>query len=303
MKLDLTTLEIIQQRAIELAFQMGPALFKALLLFFIGRYVIRLLINLLDKVFVKYDIDASLTSFLKSLVTAILYVLLVISIATTLGMEMTSFVAMLGAAGLAIGLALQGSLANFAGGVLILIFKPFRVGETIEAQGTIGTVESIDILYTKVRNFDNKVVTIPNGTLANNSMTNYSQKPTRRVDMSVGVAYGTDLKKTRKVILDTLKKDARILEDPAPVVYFTNFGDSSLDLTIRCWAAADDLWPVFWDNMEEIKEALETNEIEIPFPQRDVHHYYSEGKPGGDPKEKAEEKPDQEAEKKDTLPE
>lgn len=303
MKLDLTTLEIIQQRAIELAFQMGPALFKALLLFFIGRYVIRLLINLLDKVFVKYDIDASLTSFLKSLVTAILYVLLVISIATTLGMEMTSFVAMLGAAGLAIGLALQGSLANFAGGVLILIFKPFRVGETIEAQGTIGTVESIDILYTKVRNFDNKVVTIPNGTLANNSMTNYSQKPTRRVDMSVGVAYGTDLKKTRKVILDTLKKDARILEDPAPVVYFTNFGDSSLDLTIRCWAAADDLWPVFWDNMEEIKEALETNEIEVPFPQRDVHHYYPEGKPGGNPKEKTEEKPDQEAEKKDTLPE
>lgn len=303
MKLDLTTLEIIQQRAIELAFQLGPALFKALLLFFIGRYVIRLLINLLDKVFVKYDIDASLTSFLKSLVTAILYVLLVISIATTLGMEMTSFVAMLGAAGLAIGLALQGSLANFAGGVLILIFKPFRVGETIEAQGTIGTVESIDILYTKVRNFDNKVVTIPNGTLANNSMTNYSQKPTRRVDMSVGVAYGTDLKKTRKVILDTLKKDARILEDPAPVVYFTNFGDSSLDLTIRCWAAADDLWPVFWDNMEEIKEALETNEIEVPFPQRDVHHYYPEGKPGGNPKEKTEEKPDQEAEKKDTLPE
>jgi small conductance mechanosensitive channel len=162
---------------------------------------------------------------------------------------------------------------------LILIFKPFKVGDTIEAQGTLGAVEKIAILYTTVRNFDNKVVTIPNGALANNSIANYSIKPTRRIDMAVGVAYGTDLKQTRQVILDTLKKDERIHADPEPAVYFTNFGDNSLDLTIRCWANADDLWPVFWDSMEAIKESLEANAIEVPFPQRDVHHFFPEGKP------------------------
>jgi small conductance mechanosensitive channel len=204
-------------------------------------------------------------------------VILLISVATTLGMEMTSFVAILGATGLAIGLALQGSLANFAGGVLILVFKPFRVGDTVEAQDTLGEVESIDILYTKIRNFDNKVVTIPNGALANNPITNFSLKPTRRVDMAVGVAYGTDLKETRKVILDILKKDERIHEDPEPVVYFTNFGDSSLDLTIRCWADVAEYWPVYFDNMEAIKEEFEASSIEVPFPQRDLNHYYPEG--------------------------
>lgn len=270
--------EIIQNKLIDLAFQVGPALIKALLLFIIGRFVIRLLMKLLKKVLLKYEVDPSLSTFFKSFSSALLWILLIISIATTLGMEMTSFIAILGAAGLAVGLALQGSLSNFAGGVLILVFKPFKVGDTVEAQGTIGAVESIDILYTKVRNFDNKVVTIPNGALANNSITNYSLKPTRRVEMKVGVAYGTDLKRTRQVILDLLHKDERIHEDPAPVVYFGNFGDSSLDLTIRCWVDAADLWPVYWEKMEAIKDAFEENQIEIPFPQRVVYHHYPEGK-------------------------
>lgn len=278
MELDLETLETIKEQFISLAFQIGPALLKALLLFFVGKYVIKLLIKLMSRAFLKYDIDSSLSTFLTSFAKAILFVLLIISVATTLGMEMTSFVAVLGAAGLAIGLALQGSLANFAGGVLILIFKPFRVGDTIDAQNILGTVESIDILYTKIRDFDNKVVIIPNGSLANGAVTNLSLKPTRRVEMTVGVAYGTDLKKTREVILETLKNDTRIHDDPEPSVYFTNFGDSSLDLTIRCWADTSNLWPVYWDNMEHIKEALERADIEIPFPQQDVNHYYPEGK-------------------------
>ncbi|MGY6744990.1 MAG: mechanosensitive ion channel family protein [Cecembia sp.] len=268
----------IQEKAIDMAFEFGPVLLKAIILLLVGRFVIRLIIKLLNNALNKYEVDASLSTFFKSFLSALLWVLLIISVATTLGMQMTSFIAMLGAAGLAVGLALQGSLSNFAGGVLILVFKPFRVGDTVEAQGTLGAVESIDILYTKIRNFDNKVVTIPNGALANNSITNFSLKPTRRVDMKVGVAYGTDLKKTRKVILDILNKDERVHEDPAPVVYFGNFGDSSLDLTIRCWTDAADLWPVYWDSMEAIKEAFEANEIEVPFPQRDVNHYYPEGK-------------------------
>ncbi|MBD3630583.1 MAG: mechanosensitive ion channel [Cyclobacterium sp.] len=251
----------------------------AVIIYFIGKWVINFTLKAIDKVFVKYEVEPSLSSFLRSFLKGLLYVLLILAVLSTLGVEVTAFIAILGAAGLAVGLALQGSLANFAGGILILIFKPFKVGDTIEAQGTLGSVENIAILYTTVRNFDNKVVTIPNGALANNSITNFSVKPTRRVEMAVGVAYGTDLKKTRQVILDTLKKDDRIHEDPAPAVYFTNFGDNSLDLSVRCWADADNLWPVFWDNMETIKESLEAHDIEVPFPQRDVHHFFPEGKP------------------------
>jgi small conductance mechanosensitive channel len=280
MELDLETIQTIKQEAIKFLLDFGPKILGALIVFFIGKYIIRLLLKALDKIFDKYEIDASLATFLKSFSKAILYVLLFITIATQIGIELTSFIAILGAAGLAVGLALQGSLANFAGGVLILIFKPFKVGDTLEAQGTLGSVESIEILYTKIKNFDNKLVTIPNGTLANNLITNHSVKPTRRVDMAIGVAYGTDLKKTRKVILDTLKKDERIHADPEPVVIFTSFGDSSLDLSVRCWTDTGDLWPVYWDNMEALKEAFEANDIEIPFPQRDVNHFYPEGKKG-----------------------
>ncbi|MCH7410250.1 mechanosensitive ion channel [Belliella sp. DSM 111904] len=280
MELNLDMIDIIQAKFVEFLFDYGPKIIGSLITFFIGKYIINVLMKGLSNLFLKYDIDASLASFLTSLFRALLYIVLFITIATQLGMELTSFIAILGAAGLAVGLALQGSLSNFAGGVLILIFKPFKVGDTIEAQGTLGAVEVIDILYTKVRNFDNRVVTIPNGALANNSIINLSQKPTRRVEMAVGVAYGTDLKKTRKVIMDVLKKDERIHADPEPVMKFIGFGDSSLDLTVRCWTDAGDLWPVYWDNMEALKEAFEANDIEIPFPQRDVNHYYPEGKPG-----------------------
>jgi len=279
MNFDISSIEDFTKGVITYAWIVVPVLLQALIYYFIGRFLIRLIIDTITKIFTKYEIEASLSIFLISFLRVILYVVLILAVASTLGFPITSFLAILGAAGLAIGLALQGSLSNFAGGVLILIFKPFKVGDTIEAQGTLGSVEKIDILYTTVRNFDNKVVVIPNGGLANNSITNLSAKPTRRVEMSLGVAYGTDLKKTRQVILDTLQKDERVLEDPAPVVYFTNFGDSSLDLTVRAWANAADLWPVYWDNMEAIKEAFETNEIEVPFPQRDVNHYFPDGKP------------------------
>jgi small conductance mechanosensitive channel len=276
--IDLKTLDLIKQQAVDLAFSVGPKLILGLIIYLIGKYLINFVQKIMSKAFEKSEVDPSLATFLKSFAKAILWVLLLISIATTMGVEMTSFVAILGAAGLAVGLALQGSLANFAGGVLILMFKPFKVGDTVEAQGTTGEVESIDILYTKIRNFDNKLVTVPNGILANNLIVNYSQKTTRRVDMKVGIAYGTDIKKARKIILEVLNKDERIHKDPESVVHFGNFGDNSLDLTIRCWTDTENLWPVFWDNMEAIKEALEVNEVSIPFPQRDVHHFYPEGK-------------------------
>ncbi|HSI76165.1 MAG TPA: mechanosensitive ion channel domain-containing protein [Lunatimonas sp.] len=275
---DTNTIETLINAAIAFAMVAIPKLILAILLYFLGTYVIKFVKRAIDKMFTKYEIDPSLATFLGSFLQGVLYVLLALAILPTLGIQVTSFIAVLGAAGLAVGLALQGSLANFAGGVLILVFKPFKVGDTIEAQGTLGAVEAIDILYTTVRNFDNKVVTIPNGSLANNNITNFSDKPTRRVELPVGVAYGTDLKKTRQIVLDVLAKDERIHADPEPVVKFTNFGDSSLDLSIRCWTDTSNLWPVFWDNMEAIKEAFESNDIEIPFPQQDIHHYYPEGK-------------------------
>ncbi|GAB3658948.1 mechanosensitive ion channel family protein [Echinicola sediminis] len=254
------------------------AIVYAILIYIVGKIIINKILSSMKKVIAVRNSDPSLTNFLVSLVSALLYILLVLTIAFVLGIPVTSFVAILGAAGLAIGLALQGSLSNFAGGVLILLFKPFKVNDVIDAQGHLGVVESIDILYTKMRTFDNKDIIIPNGALANSDIVNMSNKPTRRAEIKVGVAYGTDLKKTREIILGVLAKDERVLQDPAPVVFFSNFGDSSLDLSIRVWAEADNLWPVYFDNMEALKEAFEANDIEVPFPQRDVNHYYPDGK-------------------------
>lgn len=276
--LNVSSMERLIEQGIAFSMVAIPKAILAILTYFIGKYVIRFIIRTIDKLFVKYDIEPSLATFLGSFLNGVLYILLILAVLSTVGVEVTAFIAVLGAAGLAVGLALQGSLANFAGGVLILVFKPFKVGDTIEAQGTLGSVERIDILYTTVRNFDNKVVTIPNGTLANNNITNFSEKPTRRVEMSIGVAYGSDIKKIRKIILDTLAEDDRIHADPAPVVWFTNFGDSSLDLSVRCWADSGNLWPVYWDNMERLNEVFIEQGVEIPFPQRDVHHIFPEGR-------------------------
>jgi small conductance mechanosensitive channel len=178
----------------------------------------------------------------------------------------------LGAAGLAIGLALQGSLSNFAGGVLILLFKPFQVGDVITGQGHSGTVSKIDILYTHLNTFDNKEVIIPNGSLANSDVVNITSQPTRRVDINVGVAYDTDLKKARTAIFEILTNDERVHADPEPVVWLNNFGDSSLDLVVRAWANREHVWPVYFETMEKIKESFDCQEIEIPFPQRVMHH-------------------------------
>jgi small conductance mechanosensitive channel len=279
MELSATSLEGIIENATPSILLALKSILIGVIVYLIGKWVIGIIIKAVDKVFSKSELDKSLTSFLTSFLRGILYFTLILAVLATLGVEVTAFIAILGAAGLAIGLALQGSLANFAGGVLILVFKPFKIGDTIEAQGILGSVEKIDILYTTVRHFDNRVVTVPNGNLANNNITNFSEKPTRRVEMTVGVAYGTDLKVTRKIILDTLAKDDRIHDDPAPGVHFTNFGDNSLDLIVRCWTDAANLWPVFWENMESIKESLEKENIEVPFPQRDVHHFFPEGAP------------------------
>lgn len=271
MELSPETLRSILDQAIMLAYLIIPTLIYAFLFYLVGRFIVGKLVNGFSKLLRARDANPSLNSFLVGLVKALLYVSLFIGIATILGVPMSSFLAILGAAGLAIGLALQGSLSNFAGGVLILLFKPFKVGDVIEGQGNTGTVTKIDILYTHLKTGENKEVVIPNGNLANSEVVNMTSLPTRRVDINVGVAYSTDLKKARGVILEILKSDQRVHADPEPVVFLNNFGDNSLDLVVRAWTDTGNLWSVYFDTMEKIKLAFDSNDIEIPFPQRVVY--------------------------------
>jgi small conductance mechanosensitive channel len=220
--------------------------------------------------------DPTLNKFLCGLINALLKVLLLISVASMVGIATTSFIAVIGAAGLAVGLALQGSLANFAGGVLILIFKPFKVGDTIEAQGFLGAVKEISILYTIIDTFDNRRIVIPNGQLANASLTNVSIYDTRRCDMTFGIGYGDDIDKAKQVIKQCLEEDERVLPEPAPRIAVGSLGDSSVNIIVRPWTKTDDLWPVYWDMHEKIKKAFDREGISIPFPQRDVHLYKEE---------------------------
>ncbi len=250
----------------------GPKLLAAIVTLIVGLWIVKLIVKGVGKGLDKSNVDVALKSFLKSLVSILLKVMVYITALGMLGIEMTSFIAVLGAAGLAVGLALQGSLANFAGGVLILFFKPFKVGDFIEGSGHSGTVEKIDILHTGLKTPHNQTIIIPNGQIANSSITNYSAKDTRRADLSIGVSYDTDIKQAREVILRVLNTDERTLKEPAePVVVLTNLGDSSLDLSARAWTTTDDYWDYFFQNLEKIKEELDKEGIEMPFPQRDVH--------------------------------
>lgn len=258
-------------KAIDYAMSVAPSILLAILTLIIGAWVIKFATRTFGKLMEKRNVDVSLRGFLSGIVRFMLWIMLFISVASTIGIETTSFVAVVGAAGLAIGLALQGSLANFAGGVLILLFKPFRVGDVIDAEGEIGTVAKIDVLHTTVHTLTNKEVIMPNGQVANNTVINIGRQPKRRVDFAVGIAYDASVKEARKVILEVLANDERIDKDPAPVVKLTNLGDSSLDLTVRCWTDTANYWDVYFDNLEAIKEALDAANISIPFPQRDVH--------------------------------
>lgn len=252
-----------------------PQLVLAIVTLVVGLWLINRFVNTIDRKLTAKD--PTLGRFVTGLTSILLKVVLLISVASMVGIATTSFIAVLGAAGLAVGLALQGSLANFAGGVLILIFKPFKVGDVVEAQGFLGTVKEIQILYTLMDTFDNRQVVIPNASLSNASLTNYSAYSDRRVDLTIGISYSDDIQKAREVTQATLAKDERVYQDPAPMIVVGELGESSVDLKIRIWAHADNLWPVYWDMLEKIKVAFDENGITIPFPQRDVHHYQVAG--------------------------
>lgn len=250
-----------------------PSVVGALVILILGWWVIKLITGRIRKIMEKREVDPGVRGFTLSILGIVLKILLFIFVISKLGVETTSFAAILAAAGLAIGLALQGSLSNFAGGVLIILLKPFKVGDFIDAQGESGTVTEITIFYTHITTINNQRIVIPNGQLSNNKVTNYSYKPTRRDVVTVGISYDSDIKKAREVLLDILNNDKRTLKDPAPVVLLGGLGDNSVNLSVRFWATNNDFWDLHFDFMEKMKVELEAAGVSFPFPQRDVHLY------------------------------
>ncbi len=243
-------------------------LIAAIFIWIIGSWIIRKIVSRFRKTMEKAAYDVSLKKFLTNLVSWILKIVLIVVILGIVGVETTSFAAILAAAGLAIGLALQGSLGNFAGGVLIMIFKPFKIGDVIEAQGQIGSVKEIEIFTTKLTGLSNKEIIIPNGILSNGNIVNYTTEGTRRVDLVFGVGYDSDIKKTKEVLLNVLTSHPKVLKEPMPTVNVLELADSSINLAVRPWCKSADYWSVYFEVTEQTKEALDTAGIEIPYPHR-----------------------------------
>ncbi|MFW3899352.1 mechanosensitive ion channel family protein [Pseudomonas putida CSV86] len=256
------------QTWIPLIMEYGSRLALALVTLAIGWWLINKVTAKLGKLLALRNADMALQGFISTLANIILKILLFVSVASMIGVETTSFVAAIGAAGLAIGLALQGSLANFAGGVLILLFRPFRLGDWIEAQGVSGTVDSIQIFHTVLRTGDNKTVIVPNGNLSNGIITNYNRQPTRKVVFDVGVDYEADLQKARNVLLELANNDPRVHKDPAPQAVVSTLGDSSITVSLRIWVNTADYWDVMFMLNEHARDRLKEEGIDIPFPQR-----------------------------------
>ena len=249
----------------------GPRLLGAILVLIVGFWIIKIITKAFVRLMHKRKLDPSLIPFLRSLVNVLLKILVIISVMGMIGIEMTSFIAILGAAGLAVGLALSGTLQNFAGGVILMIFKPFKVGDFIEAQGYLGTVKGINIFTTHLNTVDKKVVIIPNGGLSTSSLTNFSAEPQRRVDWTFGIAYGDDMDNFKKAITDFINEDSRILKEPEPFMALSELGDSSVNFTVRVWVNSPDYWGVFFDMNEKVYKRFGDYNLNIPFPQMDIH--------------------------------
>lgn len=248
-----------------------PKLALAVLTLIIGLWIIGAIVRVLRRAMKAKEVDPTLQKFFGSFLGITLKILLLISVASMVGIATTSFIAILGAAGLAVGLALQGSLANFAGGVLLMIYRPFKVGDFITAQGHSGSVSEIQIFNTVLKTPDNKTIIIPNGAVSSGSITNFSTEPQRRVDMVFGIGYGDDIAKARAVIQKLIDADSRVLKDPEPMIVVSELADSSVNFAVRVWCNAGDYWGIFFDMHEKVKLTFDQEGISIPFPQQDVH--------------------------------
>jgi small conductance mechanosensitive channel len=264
-------LENLSSKAYELGLEYAPKLALAIITLLIGLWIISGVTKLIKLSMERSKVDPTLIPFMSSLVSWILKVLLFISVASMIGIATTSFVAVLGAAGLAIGLALQGSLANFAGGVLVMVFKPYKVGDLIESQGHLGVVKEVQIFNTILIAPQSKQVIIPNGATSNGSIVNYTVEGKIRVDITVGVSYNSDIDKTKAVLMEVLTAHDKVMKDPAPFVGVLEMADSAVNFTVRPHCLPKDYWEVFFSVNEGVKKALDKNSISIPFPQRDVH--------------------------------
>jgi len=268
-----TDISQVLQKVWELVTIYGLKVVAAVVIFVVGRWVAKIVSNLMRKMMRKADVDQTLRRFVASLVYIALLVFVVLAALGQLGIQTTSFIAVLGAAGLAIGLALQGSLANFAAGFLMIMFKPFSVGHYIEGAGVAGTVEEIHIFTTTLKTPDNKIIIIPNAKLTSDNIINWTATGTRRVDMVFGIGYGDDIDKAKGILGDLMSGDARILKDPAPFIAVSELAGSSVNITVRPWVKSEDYWGVYFDLTENVKKAFDASGVSIPFPQQDVHIY------------------------------
>lgn len=258
-------------KAIDLGVEAGKSIVIALIIYFVGKALVSFINGMLGKMLERRKVDPTIQTFLKSLVNILLMVLLIISVVSALGVNTTSFAALLASAGVAVGMALSGNLQNLAGGIVVLLFRPFKVGDYIEALGTSGTVSEIQIFHTILTTPDNKKIFLPNGALSSGNITNYSKEPLRRVDFTVAVEYGSDVDNVRKVLLELINKDERILKDPVPFVALGSLADSSVNMTVRVWVKSENYWSVFFETNEKIYNEFNRQGIKFPFPQLTIH--------------------------------
>ena len=269
---DVSYLTQFLQQAVNFCIDAGKTILVAVIIYIVGRFIVSIINKVLANALDRRNLDPSIKTFLKSFVNILLTVLLIIAVVSALGVNTTSFAALLASFGVAAGMALSGNLSNFAGGLIILLLKPFRVGDFIEAQGFSGTVSEILIFNTVLKTPDNKVIYLPNGALSSGSITNYSREPQRRVDFTISVEYGQDVEEAKKALYEIFAKDSRILTDPAPFVALSTMAASSIDLTARVWVNAADYWAVFFEIQETIYAEFNKRGIGFPFPQLTIHN-------------------------------
>lgn len=264
-------LNLFLDKILDLSISAGKNILMALLVYIVGRFLIKLVRNLLEKALVHRKLDPGVRTFMQSMLNIVLNILLIISVIGALGVNTTSFAALLASAGVAIGMALSGNLQNFAGGLVILVFKPYRVGDFIEAQGVQGTVREIQIFHTILNTVDNKEVYVPNGSMSNAVVVNYNRNATRRLDWTIGVDYGEDVKKASDVIREVLAADKRVLAEPAPFIAVGALADSSVNIVVRVWVNTSDYWGVHHETLQNIYNSFNERGINFPFPQQTVH--------------------------------
>lgn len=264
-------MEEFLDQAIKMGMEAGKSILFAVIVAIVGYYIVRFINKLVARMLEHRNVEPTVQSFLKSFVNITLLTLLILTVVSTLGVNTTSLAALLASAGLAVGMALSGNLQNLAGGIILLLFKPYKVGDYIEAQGVSGTVKAIQIFHTVLTSPDNKELFVPNGALSSGNITNYSKNDQRRVDMVISVEYGTDIEKVKQVTLELLRSDKRIKQDPAPFVAVKELGDNGVFFTIRVWVDSNDYWNVFFDTNERIYNEFNKHGIGFPFPQIQIH--------------------------------